>query len=150
MSEYPHDVDAVWLAANAHGHVAAFVTAGEGPVPEVVVGAVDLVTGDIEQLLQGLPVKSDILMEVSYPDMRWLAGMAKRGFFVYDWSDAHRATKDRLNAYERAVVPQSPIMLHQCVGRIGEILRIAPVISGDFGRLLLPEAPLVWPSPWYR
>lgn len=148
MSEYPHDVDAVWVAANGKGHVAAFVTAGEGPVPKELVDAMDLVIGDVEEALLALPIVSDVLLEVSHPNMSSFIGMAKRGFFVYDWSDVHRATKDSLKAYERAVVPQSPIMLHQCVGRIGEILRIAPVISGDFRRLLLPEAQLIWPSPF--
>ena len=119
-------LDVVWLAADPKGFLAAFVTAGAGPIPPA---ALPFVAGAEEAALR-LPSISEcqLLMRAPRPDD--FAELAKRGLFVYDWSDIHRTTTAELRAYELVAVPARPIVDLEASSEIQE--RVSGVV--------LPEA----------
>jgi len=108
MHEYPELIDCVWLASDRVGQVAVFITAGQGPIPRVVLDRIDFNSDDMEPSVFGLPPVAEVqlLVSVSRPDD--FIAMAERGIFVYDWTDAHRGSGLR-RAYEMVAVPLNPI-----------------------------------------
>src|SRR5688500_4407726 len=105
---YPTGIDSVWLATDRDGHVAVFVTAGNGPIPACVLSAENVAVEDIEGMLVGLPrvTTARLLISVKRPDD--YLDMAERGLFVYDWTDAHRTASEALRTYELMAAPISP------------------------------------------
>jgi hypothetical protein len=118
--KYPVQLDCVWVASDRNGHVAAFVTAGVGPIPEPVLDNTEPpFVEDIERSILELPTVSSgrLLISVSRPDS--FVKIAERGFFVYDWSDVHRTTASWIDAYEPMASPLTPML----VGALPEMLR---------------------------
>ena len=70
---YPDQIDCVWLAADPTGHLAAMITAGEGPIPECVL-ARDLEAMNIEETLLDLPIIGEAHLSVLVPDPHKLLG----------------------------------------------------------------------------
>jgi len=56
MRDYPWGLDWEWLAVDRDGHVAIFVTAGEGPIPVTILDDDYPTCDDLEPFVQGLPV----------------------------------------------------------------------------------------------
>jgi hypothetical protein len=108
MREYPAQVDCVWLASDRVGQMAAFITAGEGPIPRVLLDHDEFDIEAIEPLIIDLPRVGGVQLLVSVPRPDDFIAMAERGIFVYDWTDIHRAS-DFLRAYELVAIPLSPI-----------------------------------------
>jgi hypothetical protein len=110
---YPEGIDCEWLGLDGHGHVAAFVTAGCGPIPAQLLEAepcwLDLLDEQFDKLPRTCAAR--LLEPLKRPDD--FVDIAERGIFVYDWSDVHRAGKDRINAYELIAVPSNPIDVSQ-------------------------------------
>lgn len=57
--KYPEGIDAVWLGRDKVGHVAAFITAGLGPVPRWIEFDDDSLT-KVELQISNLPSISDV------------------------------------------------------------------------------------------
>lgn len=107
-SLYPEDVDRVWFGTDNFGNIAAFCTAGKGPVPESFLKEFpdyDL----IENWLGSLPEfeADNDLYPVGFENL------ARKGFFVYDWSDVHRVNAESLHGYELLAAPARPLNLAQ-------------------------------------
>lgn len=106
----PTGVDCAWIASDSVGHLAALVTAGVGPVPAGAFGGpVDLF--DIEYRLLELPVVGDGNGVAGNGDISSFLALARRGFFVFDWTDVHRSARDSLHAYELIAVPTVPVSI---------------------------------------
>jgi hypothetical protein len=109
--EYPVQLDCVWVASDRDGHVAAFVTAGIGPIPALVLNNPEsLLVQEIEEAILRLPKVSASRLIASVPRPDSFIAMAERGFFVYDWSDVHR-TVSLIDAYEPMACPVNPVSL---------------------------------------
>jgi hypothetical protein len=108
MHEYPEQIDCVWLASDRVGHVAAFITAGRGPIPLVILDRIDFDHEDVEPSVANLARVGDANLLVSVPRPDDFIAMAERGIFVYDWTDASRGS-GLLRAYELVAAPLSPI-----------------------------------------
>src|SRR5215472_14947016 len=91
---YPINLDCVWIASDRDEHCAAFVTAGVGPIPALVLNntAKSVLIESIWEAILRLPKVSTCRLLVSVPRPDSFIAMAERGLFVYDWSDVHRTT----------------------------------------------------------
>ncbi|MFI4954839.1 MAG: hypothetical protein ACHP9Y_02890 [Gammaproteobacteria bacterium] len=111
MSEYtyPDGIDCVWLACDHNGHLAAFTTAGVGPIPIDALTSSLINVEDVEEAVCQMPKVSQahLLVQMKRPDD--FVDMAERGFFVYDWRDIHRTTGESSNRYELIATPLNPI-----------------------------------------
>lgn len=122
---YPQGVDCVWIATDHRGYIGAFVTAGVGPIPQLALGAKGIAIEDIEGHICELPPVSKVQVLTSVPRPDDFVAMAERGFFVYDWSDVHRTSRQSIGAYELMAAPETPITVNdlpsdmmQIVGKI--------------------------------
>jgi hypothetical protein len=112
--EYPVQIDCVWVASDGDGHVGAFVTAGIGPIPVLVLSNTEPpLVKDVEKAILELPRASACRLVASVPRPDSFVAIAERGFFVYDWSDVHRTKVASINAYEPVAVPVNPISINQ-------------------------------------
>jgi hypothetical protein len=129
---YPEDFDFAWIASDRVGHIAAFVTAGSGPIPTMLLDSERLPVEDSEERVATLDVVTwaQLLVELKYPDN--FAYLAHRGLFVYDWSDVHRAGRDKLHAYELIGVPGTPITTEALPPTIA-VLLAEPPLDVTFG-----------------
>lgn len=109
---YPEGVDCVWMAADHRGYVGAFVTAGVGPIPTLVLDSKGIAIEEIEERIYGLPPVSEVHVLTSVPRPDDFVAMAKRGVFVYDWSDIHRTSRLSIGAYELMAAPETPITVN--------------------------------------
>src|SRR5579859_6928391 len=105
---YPHQIDCVWLAADPTGHLAAMITAGEGPIPACLL-AHDLEAMNIEETLLDLPIIGEAQLSVQVPDPSSFLALSMRGLFVYDWTDIHRMHAEARRAYELVSSPSTCI-----------------------------------------
>lgn len=112
---YPVQLDCVWIASDRDEHVAAFVTAGIGPIPSLVLdNAVEsLLIENIENAILRLPKVSARRLLVSVPRPDSFIAMAERGLFVYDWSDVHRTTAFLIDAHELMACPVRAVSLDE-------------------------------------
>jgi hypothetical protein len=106
---YPEGLDCVWLASDRDGHLGAFITAGVGPIPLTVLDSACMPVDDIEGHLCRLPPVSRARLLVSVERADDFIELARRGVFVYDWTDVHRSTRAELRVYEPVAVPTHPI-----------------------------------------
>lgn len=106
---YPDGIDCVWIASDGNGHVGAFVTAGEGPIPVQALRNEQIDIKDVEEAVCQLPqvTSARLLVQIKRPDD--FIAMAERGLFVYDWRDVHRPVRKSKDAYEPVAVPLTPI-----------------------------------------
>ena len=142
---YPHGWDVTWLAADKEGRIGVFVTAGSGPIPEIVLTSLEQERfEDIEARIVTLPTitSARLLVPVKRPDD--YLGFAWRGLFAYDWSDVHR-TQGYRHAYELLAAPERPLGVAELPPDIVELLA-GVVLDTSFGhepevhRDLIPNA----------
>jgi hypothetical protein len=101
-------LDLVWLGADAQGWLAAFVTAGEGPVPTAALPYA-LGEPDLESQLLLLPVRGSQVLLTTVPDPSSFIELSSRGLFVFDWTDVHRTLRDATQRYELVCRPLHPL-----------------------------------------
>lgn len=106
---YPEGIDCVWIAADGHEHVGAFITAGVGPVPSRFLGRDFVPMEELERLLYGLPKTSGFQLLVTVPRPDSFVELAERGLFVYDWTDIHKRRHEETRCYEKVAVPLVPL-----------------------------------------
>lgn len=104
---YPVGLDCVWLAVDGHDQLAAFITAGEGPIPEEILCYPNIGVEDVEATLLTLPKVGAAELRVTVPRPDDFLELAERGLFVYDWTDVHRKNHDRIRSYELVALPRS-------------------------------------------
>ena len=109
---YPNGIDVVWLGRDKVGHVAAFITAGLGPVPRWIEFNDDSLA-KTEFQISNLPSISEVKLHVSVPRPEFYTSLAEKGLYVFDWFDIHRATKDHKNCYNKVADPKPPLLFSQ-------------------------------------
>jgi hypothetical protein len=111
MSEnYPWESDCVWTASDRVDNLAAFVTAGAGPIPKHLIDEGLALLLDCERKLLELPKISKVFVCDVPGHLTSFLELAERGFFVYDWLDVHRVV-DKSGAYELVAYPQNALLL---------------------------------------
>ena len=111
MRKYP-DGESAWLATDQDGHIAIFLTAGDGPVPVVALDREEPLIENIEALVMAMPRSSNARMTqvINHRTQTFLA-LAWRGVFVFDWTDFTRYPRDQVHVYERVTRPLTPVGL---------------------------------------
>jgi hypothetical protein len=112
---YPDRGDWAWVTCDRDGHVALFITGGEGPVPVATLHP-DYPL-DAELRIDDLPVMSDVREVTAWPD----TDAAERGFFVYFWRDATAGPK--IDSYELVAAPYRPRTLDTLPDDLAEAAR---------------------------
>jgi hypothetical protein len=112
--QYPAGIDFAWLGRDKLGNVAAFVTGGCGPIPREALWQVALPVAPEETLLS-LPLAGEARLLGSYANMQSFGALAKRGVFVYDWSDVHRVSSAQTGLYELVAAPAVPLAVEHLV-----------------------------------
>lgn len=127
-SFYPTGADCVWIASDGSGALAAFITAGEAPIPELALGQAGLAIDDIEERILALPAVASARVLVNVPRPEGYNQLAVRGLYVYDWTDIHKTASDAADSYELVAVPSSGVP----VSSLGEDLRrLAELLKFD-------------------
>jgi hypothetical protein len=135
---YPEGIDCVWLASDREGYLAAFITAGIGPIPVQALHLDGVSIEDIESLICDMPRVSEVRLLVSVKRPDDFIDLAKRGIFVYDWTDINRIDRDAIHVYEPVATPVTPIkmdILLPNLAAIAKSLRLADVVFADGKRL---------------
>jgi hypothetical protein len=108
-ASYPQGMDCIWLALDQNDCIAAFVTGGSGPIPIKFLEAEHNGIEEMEERIGELPRTSTARLLISLKRPDDFIGIAERGIFAYDWSDAHRTRRDEIGAYELIAAPTNPI-----------------------------------------
>jgi len=132
VATYPHGIDLVWLAVDASGFVGAFITAGEGPIPESAL-AWALEDPGLEAEVLSLPVYSEGIMLIEVPLATSFVELASRGIFVYDWQDVHRTMSEETGQYELVCRPRRAIMESSLPSRLRAAASATALQSVSFG-----------------
>jgi len=114
---YPTGIDCSWLGSDGDAALAAFITAGVGPIPKAAFASSILPIEDIEDFLLELEVCSEYRLLSSPPDVSSYVALAQRGLYVYDWTDFHRISEE-LCAYELVALPITPRSIGALVGEL--------------------------------
>ena len=131
-------IDAAWIAVDAQGHVALFITAGEGSVPESALPS----TEDAETEVLALPESCDcdLLVDVPRPDD--FVAIARRGIFAYDWVAAHGLQEKVPAHYALQARPSRPLVLTHLPASLQALAARTVLSSVSFG-----SAAIVLDSP---
>ena len=133
---YPNRIDCVWLASDRDGHLGAFITAGEGPIPAVALKSDYTAVEDIEALIGEMPTVSESCLLVSVPRPDDFLELAGRGVFVYDWTDVNRKAHDARHVYELVARPITPIKVDSLVGELAVVVSVVKFTELGFSDLL--------------
>lgn len=101
-------VDLEWYAVDEKGNLAAFFTAGNGPVPQSVLEDF-AVFRRIAAAIHGLPLSTSAEWLVAKPPKpQALDELAQRGLWVYDWHVEERSRSQA--AYRLHCRPHTPVI----------------------------------------
>jgi hypothetical protein len=125
--EYPSGVDLVWIASDRRGEIAAFVTGGEGPIPDKAFFQLELDPSP-EELFAAVPESSGFEVLLGYQVASSFGALAARGVYVYDWTDVHKTAARASRSYELVARPVLP-------SHVGQLPQELGVIAG---RVILP------------
>jgi len=125
------EVDCAWLVSDIADRLAAVVTAGAGPLPESVFdGPVHLF--DLEHRLRQLPVVGAANALIEDGDTTSFLDLARRGLFVFDWTDVHRTVRAEIGAYQLVAVPACAIHTSDLPADLGTVA-LRQRLSSAFG-----------------
>ena len=129
-------IDALWIAADRLGNVAAFTTGGEGPVPQSALRWIEA----LEDLIDSLPTASgtELIREMPRPDD--FINYTRRGLFAYDWSDVHRTTAGAIQGYELQAKPTEPVALSDLPAELRAIAASTEIPGLVFGASMVPRS----------
>ncbi|WP_137933929.1 hypothetical protein [Mesorhizobium comanense] len=108
---YPSQIDCVWIAADSTGQVAAFITAGEGPIPIDAFRSDLMDIPGIEAKLVELPTVSKVHLLGTVPRPDSYLELAGRGFHVFDWTFKYRVADAKFGSYQLVATPETPTNL---------------------------------------
>lgn len=143
QQDYPYELDCAWIASDAAGLCAIFITGGEGPILPAALSLDFFPVGDVERKVLDMPagLGKPARMHVVVPDPSSYLELAGRGFFVYDWAGSDRIV-GRLDAYELVAEPEVPIRCAELpveLRIVAEAVKVSGVLFSDaksisFGR----------------
>jgi len=124
IAAFPRAFDWVWLACDRDDLVAAFVTAGTGPIPTAVLDST-LPVEKIETLICSLPSTTGArsLLSKGEGDATSFMALAQRGLFVYDWHGVHSVGM-HTRSYELVAVPDTPVRLDAFPDELAKFARL--------------------------
>lgn len=114
--------------------MAAFITAGEGPIP-IDAFRGDPIIPDVEPKLVELPTvsKAHLLGTIPRPD-RYLE-LARRGFHVFDWTSKYRVPDAKFGAYQLVAVPETPTHLGVLPAELALVASAIQFTESDFAEV---------------
>ncbi|KQY29563.1 hypothetical protein ASD38_09505 [Caulobacter sp. Root487D2Y] len=105
---YPSQIDCGWLVSDEVGHLAMLITAGEGPIPALALEGSRLPLDDLGGLVDALEICSEVEFVVDVPNPASFIDLARRGVFMFDWTDVHRTEAGQRGIYELVAKPRTP------------------------------------------
>jgi len=140
--DYPGGLDCFWIGCDSAGNVGMFLTAGRGPMPAAVLSAHNFEEVDFEQAAMELPAIGD----AQDVHEMWASDdfneLARRGIFVFDWSDAMAAKTVKHRGYERMAAPTRPLQLEDLHSFLRDAAVLATIPDTDFCRDAVVVIPL--------
>lgn len=142
LRPYPEGIDCIWLASDRMGFLGAFVTGGSGPIPKRALDSSFPPLEDLEDLLCKLPTVSGarVLVSVERPDD--FIDLAKRGMYVYDWTDVYRSFHEAVHAYEKVAEPSEPIKAGMLPEELAAIANVVTLSNVTFNKEMVLNVPL--------
>lgn len=142
------NLDLLWIGCDKNGYLGSFTSAGEGPVPSILLknhGLDELL--EIERTVLQLPIVSDfVFLQAGTSWAKTIkAPMAERGFYEFDWDDVHAHPKSKFkkqkdNSYNLQAKPKKPLMISALSNEVIAKAKIVKFNSIDYGTLnKLPE-----------
>ncbi|WP_237151651.1 hypothetical protein [Oryzibacter oryziterrae] len=101
-------IDCLWLGVDKNGHVAAFITAGAGPIPTAALDDVKFDPQRAEEEICSLPKHTQAETISDKGDNSSFLELAERGLFIYDWTDIYKAISKQAGKYELVARPFAP------------------------------------------
>ncbi|ENX05696.1 hypothetical protein [Acinetobacter courvalinii] len=120
ITSYPEGLDLVWIGVDRSGYIGAFISAGTGPIPKFVLQNTIFLLENIEQWVLELSETSDFLLHVNVPRPDDFIALAKRGLYVYDWTDVYENSSNIKNTYELMASPLKPLKLSDLIDNISK------------------------------
>ena len=131
IKAFPRAFDWVWLACDRDDGLAAFVTAGAGPIPTAVLDS-NLPVEDGEALICSLAATTGARSLLSKGDVTSFMALAQRGVFVYDWQNVHRLAVACTSVYELVAAPDTPVRCDSFPDELAKISRIVRLDKVSF------------------
>lgn len=129
---YPIGVACVWLAVDADGAVGAFISGVGGPIPISALTHEPLDIIEVWDSIESrLPVRPGA-PTVAPPYSPDLAGLASRGFFVFEWGDVNPAGRRDVNGYWRLATPARPLAITDLPEEFAALARKSPLTRFRF------------------
>ena len=111
-AQYPWGIDCYWIASDAQGDVAVFITAGSGPIPIMALNHEGVSISEVGDLIDELPIVSVVKLLVdNIASMDSYISLSGLGLYVYDWTDVHSSKSFETGAYEAITRPANPIQV---------------------------------------
>ena len=126
--------DRDWFAVDAVGHLAAFITAGEGDVPTHILARHPELE-EASEIIMRLPVRGCHDLLHHYPRPVDFIDYASRGIYAYDWMEVHMSSGKRQHYYLIAR-PQKPVTLEDLPPSLREVFSLV-----RFESLLFADSP---------
>jgi hypothetical protein len=132
QKSYPWGIDCIWVATDSARNIAAFTTAGFGPIPTEIIELSKSPIEDVEEKLLSLPQISEVEMVVSQTRPDDFLSLAGRGLYVFDWSDVHRTKKNAISSYELIARPLNPLLTESLPAELYELYKVVQLKCIDF------------------
>ena len=148
---YPSVQDYLWLAVDGNGFLAAFLTAGSGPIAVKAIELGQLENAYMEHVVSNMPEWSTSVIVRSVPDPLFYRGVANRGIALYDWvapTDGDLLTTP--TAYRLVAVPSRRASLRSLPSEAAQRVQECTLSKADFSRdtfIRLDEHVSVIPAP---
>jgi hypothetical protein len=151
---YPDGIDTLWIGSDRNGHLGAFITAGLGRIPRSVLYYDPMPIFEIGDHLRELACISDVRLLITQAIADDYLELAKRGFYVYDWLDLHRAARSiKIDAYDPISAPTRPITISELPQPLADAVadvKFADIAFSD-GQPVDIRSSIDWcEGVWYR
>ncbi len=121
---YPDGIDASWIGIDRDSRVALFITAGNGPIPDIVLTSDDASIFDLEDWIQELPIIAEVNLKIHVPDPSSFIEPAERGIYVFDWRNVVGPKPGQYTkTYEVVAIPSRPILFSELNDKLTDAVR---------------------------
>ena len=138
----------VWLGIDQSGTVAAFITAGDGPVPLSVLQDIIADDVDVEDEIYHLPESSEAILTVSVPRPDSFTSISRKGIFVYDWGEFLHNPIGIKQSYRLVAKPDTPLLFSALPSKFRDTVPYVKFMNVSFGNsdTISPDDAMKWIS----
>ena len=130
---YPSGIDLVWLGVDRSGAVAAFITAGDGPIPLSILQHIATDDVDVEDEICHLTEVSGSILTVSVPRPDSFMSISGKGIFVYDWGEFLHNPIGIKHSYRLVARPNAPVLFSALPKKFRDVVPYVEFTNVSFG-----------------